>query len=103
MSCISSMEFLESLLTAVLLTLLLLALSRVTFQLSNGRGSYYGCHVIKVLRRRYRAIGVRSSQQQLSGDVLHFINGILGVPLHGCSVNAASAGAMEADVPVVKR
>ena len=56
-----------------------------------------------VLRRRYRAIGVSPCHQQLSGDVLHFINGIPGVPPHGCSVNAASAGAIEADVPVVKR
>ena len=56
-----------------------------------------------VLRRRYCAIGKKPCQQQLSGDVLHFINAIPGVPLHGCSVNDASAGAIEADVPVVKR
>ena len=36
-------------------------------------------------------------------DELHFISGIRGVHSRGCSVNIASAGAIEADVPVVKR
>ena len=53
-----------------------------------------------VLRRRYGAIGEKPCQQQLSADEIHFINGIPGVPLLGCSVNAASPGAIEADVPV---
>ncbi len=56
-----------------------------------------------VLRRRYRAIGGRPCKQQLSGEVLHFINGIPGVYLYDCSVNAASTGAIEADVSVGKR
>ena len=43
-----------------------------------------------VLRRRYGDIGDRPCQQQLSADEIHFINGIPGVPLHGCSVNTAS-------------
>ena len=59
-----------------------------------------------VLRRRYGAIGDRPCQQQLSADEVTFINGIPGVPLYGisCSVNAASAGAIETDVlTAVKR
>ena len=51
-----------------------------------------------VLRRRDKAIGTYPSRQQLSADEILFINGIPGVPPHGCSVNAASAGAIKADV-----
>ena len=50
-----------------------------------------------VLRRRCCAIGDYPCQRQLNADEVHFINGIPGVPLHGCSVNAASPGAIEAD------
>ena len=35
-----------------------------------------------------------------SADELHFINGIHGVPYRGCSVDSASLGAIEADVPI---
>ena len=45
-----------------------------------------------VLRRRYGAIGKRPCQQQLSADEILFINGIPGVPPHGCSVNAGARG-----------
>ena len=52
-----------------------------------------------VLRRRYRAIGVLPCRQQLSADVVHFINGIPGVPHCGCSVNAAARSAEMAPIP----
>ena len=45
-----------------------------------------------VLRRRYCAIGEKPCQQQLSADDVHFINGIPGVPAHGCSVNTGARG-----------
>ena len=46
------------------------------------------------------AKGAQPSKQQLSGDVLQFINGISGAPLHDCSVNIASGGTREAVVSV---
>ena len=45
-----------------------------------------------VLRRRYCAIGVFPSQQQLRADDCDFINSIPGVPPHGCSVNTGARG-----------
>ena len=50
-----------------------------------------------VLRRRYCAIGDRPCQQKLSANVMHFINRIPGVSIHGCSVKIPEAEEQGAD------
>ena len=49
-----------------------------------------------VRRRRFGAIGEKPSQQQLSADEVHFINGICRASPFGCSVNAVARAAARA-------